>query len=430
MKKMIAVPALLVFLAAGVFAQISFSGMVGSGATILEGTFSGDKLRASGFLWGRLQANAQTKDGTLGGVLRLRTGFTTADDPFSPAYNDPLAKAVPYAWAWWKPVEQVKLQLGFIDAFAVNEIVGWEFNGNDAEDYIAMAGYDYSGDIFPRSTGFYNGTWWTGGAISVYPVKGLTATIAIPYPKGNPADATAADVYKYVHAQVLYNIEGIGRASLTVTGGKDGSLGPTNIADPFNGWGLTFNTNIPTLYGAFLLTALKDRGIGVNVGLAYTFPAQLEKEGNNNDMVKINYYSPLAFGLGLSYTLDKFTVKARFAATFAGSAKTPDVDTIHEPFKLGFGIIPSYDFGICKVYLNTGIAYKGKDEVLLDPANTNDVGKKDGSSAFGWHVNPYVAKTIGDVTLYGGFYFASDSVYGEGSKLTRWGIPVAVQYAF
>ena len=63
--------------------------------------------------------------------------------------------------------------------------------------------------------------------------------------------------------------------------------------------------------------------------------------------------------------------------------------------------------------MNTGFSFSAE--------NAND------SSAFGWHINPYVTKRIGACTVYAGFQVESD---GMNRDIIRWGIPVACQLEF
>ena len=417
-------------------AEFQLSGLVGAGATIVEGSNEKNSdLEASGFVWGRMQMNGETEDGKLGGVLRIKAGLDRIDNP---AWNDPYTAwsiVNPYAWAWWRPIEQIKVRLGFIDDFTAASIVGWDFNGNDAEDLVARAGYEYTAGLLPRATGFYNGTWWNGASLSVYPLRGLALNVAIPYSKGNLGSVNAEDVYKYLHAQVGYNIVGIGRAVFTFTGGKDGSIHPENIAESHNMLGdlnayFYAEANEPTFYGSFLLKKLEGIGIGVNLGFAYTLPVTSK---GTADSVEVTFKrnAPMAAGLGFSYKNQKFALNARLAATFAGKIQIDEIEAgaARDPLKIGFGIVPSYDLGICKLYLNTGITYKANDEVL------DYYGRKtilaDDSSAFGWHINPYVTRTIGAGTVYAGAWVESSGIKNaEGKAPINWGIPVAIIYEF
>ena len=126
MKKFAAFLVFCVLSVPAIFAEISSSGVIGAKAVTLEGTtIEDDDLRASGsIVVSRLQADIQSMDGNWGGTIRFQsgTGFS------------------PYAWAWWKPIEQIKLQLGFMDLFALTEIVGWGYHANDAEGYVTRRG--------------------------------------------------------------------------------------------------------------------------------------------------------------------------------------------------------------------------------------------------------------------------------------------------
>ena len=401
MKKMFAISLMLVFILTTAMAEVSISGLVGAGVTIVESdSTSTNDLDSGGILFGRLQATAENEDGTFGGLLRVQAGI-----------DKNLVDSV-YAWAWWRPLDMLRLQIGFIDAFAVNDIVGWEFHTNDSEDNnIASAGYgydEYKGNrdfLLHRSTGFYNGTWWTGAALSLTPLKGLALNIAIPFGPGNrflrgvlDSDKNtyrSYDVYRSIHAQAVYTIEGIGRAAITFRGRDD--LGTDYIEG-----------GASTLYGSFYLFAFEN--MGVNLGVAYTLPVK-DKETN------ITYNAPVAAGLGLSCGFDDFSLKARFAATFAGSKEAENGNKTIDPFRLGFGINPSYNFGILKLFLNTGVSFVSEEEGVKD------------SYAFGWHANPYITKTVGPGTLYAGVRIES---FGKNKDDTaiEWGIPIAIQFEF
>ena len=411
MKKLIILALFMTLFTAYVFSEIAISGLIGTGVTLLQDTTEEDhELKAGGFVWGRLQMNVENEAKTTGGVLRIMAGLYTLNT--APQYTDI------YAWAWWKPIKQVKLHLGFIDDFSTAEIVGWGFNGNDAEDYIASAGYEYTNGIFGRATGFYNGTWWTGAALMVTPIEGMAINLAFPFNLGNLAGAVAKDVYQHTNAQISYSIPGIGRAALSFEGkgGQDLEIGNA-IVNPDSAGPLgyeSFRANASTLYVSFLVNALNNMGIGLNIGFAYTLPAE------SGDFT---YNSPLAAGLGFSYDRGKFSVRTRFAATFLGTIKETGGDSYEEPFKLGIGVIPSYDFGILKLYLNAGISFMGK-ETLID-GNDDEV---DNSPAFGWHVNPYVTKRIGSCTFFGGVSAESFGTPDDSKPIIQWKIMLAFQY--
>jgi len=400
MKKTLAISLVFAAVSAAALAEISISGFVGAGITIVEDRAdSANDLDSGGVLFGRLQAVAENEDGSFGGMIRLRAGY----DEKTKIYDD-LAEVI-YAWAWWRPVDMLRLQIGFIDAFKVNNIVGWEFNANDSEDYyVSSAGYEYTGGILHRSTGFYNGTWWTGAALSIMPLEGLALNLAIPFGPGNwfldqnrDEKVRSLDVFRSLHAQAVYTIDGIGRAAITYRGRDDLDT------DYIEG-------NAPTLYGSFYLYMLED--MEFNVGVAYTFPVKLTVSADGT------YNAPIAAGLGFSYSFGDFALKARFAATFAGYSTAENGDETREPFMLGFGINPSYNFDILKLFFNAGISFVGNEE------NASD------SYGFGWHVNPYITKTIGIGTLYAGVRVESFGYKSDGDPAIEWGIPIAIQIEF
>ena len=416
-KKYITLYVFLLVFGFHLFAEASFSGIISAGASTLNGTTNADdSLGASGFLWGRLQVNIQDEEGIIGGVLRIKAGMDAMDNNFSWSWYNPddWATNNPYAWVWWKPVEQLKIQLGFIDDFAVSDLVAWSFNGNDAEDsYVALAGYYYTNDILHRATGFYNGTWWTGASVTVKPISDLSISAAIPYQRGNAS--TAADVYQFMHGQVTYLVKDVVRIAVSFEGKGSGSLDLSdNDTAPF---GKNILANASSLYASFFVYALEDFGLSINVGFAYTLPA----EGDG-----ISYTSPMAAGLGLGFNKDRFDLKLRFAASFAGSVKQSGGASYKEPLKLGFGVNPSYDFSICKLYFNAGVSFTAEDSFV------NGFGDKiDNSAAFGWHINPYVTKRIGSGVLYAGVQLESyPAGQGYDETVIKWGIPIAIQLEF
>ena len=100
--------------------------------------------------------------------------------------------------------------------------------------------------------------------------------------------------------------------------------------------------------------------------------------------------------------------------------------TFKEPFKLAFGILPSYDFGFCKLYFNTGLSFKGKDEIY----DGSSIVKSSDSFAVGWHLNPYVTFKVGPGTFFGGIRVESDGIKYNGKRIVDWGIPIGIQLEF
>ncbi|MCL2318882.1 MAG: hypothetical protein FWC45_02265, partial [Treponema sp.] len=249
---------------------------------------------------------------------------------------------------------------------------------------------------------------------------------------------TASNIYLFSHVQIAYTLDGIGRAALTFAGG-DGKITfiNTNPIDPYSDPPVQYpfdpktdsfgfdnlSPNVSTLYGSVLVTAFEDRKIDVNVGFAYTLPAA------DKDNI-ITLYSPMQAGIGLSFGTSKMGFKTRAAAIFGGSAVRKGTAPLNKASMLGFGIMPYYGFGPCKVFLNAGISYKTADE-LMDGTDGNKVKPIKNTTAFGWTLNPYITLTFDSATVYAGLQIGSDGLKdSNGNAKVEWRIPLGIQYSF
>lgn len=451
MKKLSLVFMLFAVLASGVFADISVFGSVGGGATLMKGSnVRTDIIQVGNFLSGSIEASGSDDGDHFGGSVQISAGASSVDQ-FSWAWG---------ANVWWKPLYFFKLQLGDIDSFALTEIIGWGFHGNDAETYVASPKNNYVGNYLADTTGFYTGTGgnWSGLTLSVSPIYGLDLNIAVPFGRGGEKidpitwiiteKYKAWDAYLYTNAQAAFTIWGVGRIALSFAGGGNGKLELfeynllSQIVDyvPANGFKLyQVKPNAHSIYGSFLLTAFEDLGFSANIGYAYYFPAK-------NDTHGITYHTPMELGLGASYGTSKWGIKMRVGLSFGGKAviKSSLYDaTVKEPFMLGIGILPYYNFRALSIYLNTGITYKS-DEIYLNGAGqTITIGN---SKAVGWHINPYVTFTMGAGRFYGGIQIESDglkyvgvdkqnitSFSGDsypGQPIVEWSIPIGLLFEF
>ena len=444
MKKLFALAVLFTFAAAGVFAELTVSGLAGGGAGLVKGTnVNGDEIRTDYYLTGQVEASAQDENDTFGGSVIINGESSNSSDP---VFNSWDWKAL----VWWKPIYQIRLQLGVIDEFALTDIVGWGYHANDAEEYVVTAKSNYVGDYFPQGTGFYTGTGssWTGLTLATTPVYGLDLNLAVPFGMkdingGIVLNPKASDIYLNSVFQAAYTVWGIGRIAVTLAGRGDGKLDYSdpytpgyayNPADP-----LTFflmKSNSPSVYGSFFLTALEQMGIGVNAGFAYTLPAEDKDK-------KIIYHKPMEAGLGLSWGTDKYGIKARMAAIFGGYAESTGAEMLNEALMMGFGILPYYSIGICKIHLNAGISYKFADQYMDDNL---DIYTVENSAALGWHLNPYITVKAGSSTFYAGIKVQCDGLkyvglktktqeepvngIQEGLPIIEWGVPIGIQFEF
>jgi len=463
MKKIFAVLAVYTVLASGIYAEINIAGSVGGGATLLKGSnVRTDVLQTGSYLAGSIEAEGVDEADSFGGSVKINAEASTTD---------------PAAWAWsasvwWKPVYFIKLQLGYIDDFALTEIVGWGYHANDAETFVVSPKNNYAGDYFSDTTGFYSGTGngWTGFTFSATPIYGLDINIAVPFGKDKEVKdpitgiitqkVKAVNTYMYTSAQIAYTLWGLGRLAFSYAGAGDGKL--TFLRDEENKietvGGRPYDpltdslqlyrvkSQAHSIYGSFLLTAFEDRGFSANLGFAYTMPA---KYGDTT----VTYNNPLEAGLGLSFGTDRMGIKARIGVSFMGSISRNDSDVLHEPLMLGLGLLPYTGFGPFMFYLNAGISYKWPDEYMIQTANIYEPGygkvvEMGNSTALGWYLNPYMTVTIGSGRFYAGIQVESDGLkyvgtdkqnissirdgldYYPGQTIIEWGATVGILFEF
>jgi len=395
---LIAISALLVLLATAVFAQPSLGGHFGAQAVIIQGSSgedaNGDALPLTGgaaIKGARVNAQFANGDGTAGGVVRL----------LSAQYNGYWGSQA-FAFAWWKPIPQLRIQLGNNPDgdFGAQQIGGWGFNA-EAQDFVAIdkdngeAGSVVSG--YARSPGFYPGYGELGAAISIYPIEGLTINLAIPFASGrdNKTDVQVGDIYSKIHLNILYKLTDIGDLRITFVG--QGGLADNDDYER--------KLSVGDIYASFFLTAIDD--LGVDIGVKFGLPYE-------ND-AGVDVSPGLQVGLGVRYTSGDFGVKFRAGATLAGSTGDDKNNT-----NIGFGILPYYTLPAFRVYLNAGMGMS-----IPDADAASDYTK------VGWFVNPYITKSISSLTFYAGFKLASDGAADKDSDaVINWGIPIGFNCYF
>jgi hypothetical protein len=384
MKKLIAISLVLMLAASAAFAELTISGNINAGATVISGSSAEDSvLGAEGFHAGRLEGTYANDEGSFGAHVKISAADTWWANPF--------------AYVWWKPNSLIRVFGGVnpFGEFAINYIVGWGWHANDAEDYVA----------FNSTNGFVRDAWSFGGwgsagfALTLTPIDGLAINVAVPY---EAKAGEAAEVYNHMVGQLVYDLTDIGQIGITYSSGAG-----------YRNWPAGAETNDPGIVRAqFYLTAVQN--LQLNIGLKYTFAGDIEVGS-----VKTTYTPPIYAGFGLNYNVsDTIGVKARLAAGFAGSTKVGDVTT-DKPLQLGFDLMPYFDLSILKLYLNLGIEYTDK---------TKDV---DNSEVFAWYVNPYITKSVGGGTFYAGLKLSSDGIKDADDKTTiGWSVPIGIQIGF
>ena len=443
MKKLIAISVVFVLLASAAFADVTVGAYSAFGVTVASGSSVEDSDVTTSFGGSaNITVSGSNDDGTFGGLVRANASTPWYQNDWEKPY---WTTAAGFAYAWWKPIDQFKFQVGYNPDgdFPVNYIVGWGFHASDAEDIVAYNGYG-----FTRGAVFYGGFADLGSVITITPIEGLAINLGIPF-GGVPAGASSeggywegyaeqaedgswgkwhgddgntsavlGNVFSKLHAQISYDIAGVGLAALSYTGG----LGYVKAEDSFQTAG-GFPVDIidpGALYANFYLTSIA--GLGLNLGLKFTFPIETEAK------VKIN--SPIAAGFGVSYSDgDAFGVKSRLAATFGGSKQADGVDVVFDdPLVLGIDIMPYYDLGIMTFFFNAGLEIHAGNTELKNKGITV---REKSDDVISWYINPFIAKAVGGGTFFAGVQIASDgSKDAKDNAIITWAIPVGIVFGF
>ncbi|MDR2730146.1 MAG: hypothetical protein LBB81_04530, partial [Treponema sp.] len=390
----------------------------------------------------------------------------------------------PFAFAWWKPLDQLRVQLGHNPDgnFGAAQITGWGYNGS-AQDFVAIDNEtgDFSGDSAwrkARSAGFYGGFSNVGMTLSILPVSGFDINLAVPLSTNSHSDGTdlTKELMKKFHVNVTYAIPDIGtvRVSFQGLGGTDANLGrkasdkvindkaqaaydsaynaalpkvytqadvdaaktagevakaaylggatPTNDLNAANAAYDSFYRSTGTAYASFYLTAIQ--GIRADFGVSYGMP-YTNRAGNRVSQ-------DTGLGFGFRYTADAFDVKFRAGTTFGMKVVTGDKDVdkyLVGPTAIGVGLLPSYNMGIMQVYFNMGLGWTIPNKDLIErDANRNKIIND-------WFINPYIRVPAGGLAFWAGFKVGSDDrTNWAGSKteaeVIKWSLPIGVSVGF
>lgn len=423
MKKLV-ILALVASLVAGVaFAQeLNISGYYRVGGDLIGGdshkhSGSGNPLGAGVTdTRGRLDFSAVNEGETFGGFIRLQPEAST----LSPGFG--ILDVLKNAWVWWQPIKQVKLQAGLLDDFYVTDIVDDPFGGNAEETQVHYAGVYSALSIDALSQEFAQG----GVAVSILPIDGLAINIGIPLLNGYVGgfkDYTIKDVYigkgpeTGLLAQVTFDLNNIGRIAAAFranaggwgplwNAGSDPDNDPPDDYERYNGG---------AIYAGFYLTAIEK--VGLNIGVKFGLPS----EADYGPIIgKVTYTEGLTLGLGFKLDLEPFAVAARFGMNMLSSTKSGN--TVNDgALTLGIQLLPSFDLGLFKVFINLGLdlwAHKDVDDPEI-----------------GFYVNPYVEKTIGGGSFFAGFKLYTkphdpDTTKSGNPALFYWSIPCGMKFAF
>jgi len=382
MKKIIAISVMFVLLTGAVFAADLGVTVIGhvdvfsnSGADDAEMETNGgmDRIRFDGA--------GENDDGTFGAWARIdgSGGFSAA------------------AYAWWKPIDQLKLIIGGQPdgLWGKEGVTGWGFGQMVTDTGVTNDGdHVWGGGVFGLNTrnAFYGGNGCNSLALEITPAEIATIVISLPAMiEGRPdpwetsymkspkegAPNETANVFAAATAQLSLNFD-FGNIAITYAPPKYYSFsGPWNP-----GVGSVIYAYFGGNFGA----------LGLDVGLGY----QLTGED------KIT--QPISFGVGVKYAADSFGVKFRAIAALAGDDKTTRILADVLPY---FVLSDSM-----RAFVSVGIG-------MIMP----DGGESD--TAF--HFNPWIE--VGQEwgpCFYAGVKAQKDSKDGDLS----WAVPIALLVSF
>ena len=398
MKKLIAVAVVLVLVAGGVFADLSVGGSFGSKVDVMKGDNKdgSDVMGGQSIVSAHVDANFSSEK--YGGRVRLfsfpqkgwwqnySAEYKAPDDPDGQPSVGVSATGAPFAFVWWKPIDQFRIQVGTNPDgnWGAQQLGGWGMNGS-AQDFVAVdndSGDAPGGAPTPwrtaRSAGFYGGFSNTGVLVSIYPTDIVDINFALPYGNGKAGgDRKLEDIFKGFTANLVFKIDGIGRAYLSFNSNPAGSPG--------------------NLWASFYLTKID--GVLVDIGLGFFLPDSDADKGDG-----------LSIGLGARYTAGDFQFRFRAGATLAGYA-----GDAKNPTTIGVAVMSYYNFGSFRGFFNAGFGLSIPSE---------------GDSSLGWYVNPYIQLPAGGLNFWAGVKLAGASPGGGADSIVVWQIPIGISVGF
>jgi len=357
MKKIIAISVMFVLLTGAAFA-VDISGTVIGTVNLLEGNSAGGDVTSSGSM-NRVRLEGSGGTDTFGGWIRAEGGFN--------------------GYAWWKPVEQLKLIIGGQpDGFwGLEGVTGWGFYQMISDTGVVEQGNVWGGagrygyGLTTRNA-FYGGFDKEGLLIEITPADIASINIGIPFIEETGEDhPKAEDVFKHTTAQLALHLD-------------FGTIGITYMGAPKY---LSFGDG-GTVFAYFGISAIEN--LGIDIGLGYQLDGEKTKK------------NPIAAGLGLKYATDSFGVKLRAVGAFAGEDELTRVLADLLPY---FILSDSLRVGI-----SLGLGMVMGDDTSLD-----------------WHFNPYLE--VGGEwgpTFYAGIMAQSN---GNGDNI-GWSVPIAISVSF
>jgi hypothetical protein len=273
-------------------------------------------------------------------------------------------------------------------------------------------------------------------------MEALEINIGIPY------GGEARNVYPSTNVQVAYTADGLGKFGLTYAGGvghRDGKYEDAGVSEkntwkfdddlgvfvvdkpagsPLDPKVVDKEVNEPSkIYLYVGLTMIEN--LSIDIGFGYTFPY------TKQDKTKVD--TPIAAGLGATFTAGDFGVKARTVATFMGKTKADGADAINAPLEVLFDVMPFYAVNeSLTAHFSLGVAYQAKKDDKADP-DGKDYAK------MGFHVEPYI--TIKSSWWAPNFYagirvesngqkFKDGEPSKDGGTYMNWSVPIGIVFAY
>ncbi len=225
MKKFLAVLVMLSLVVGSVFAQASFGGYgrgrldlvtVKSGATemrddalVTDKTIKGPLTNAA--IEYSFSAGYTNEEGTAGGSISVTGNQNGFAAPWDGAY-------IPWrARAWWQPISQVKVNLGWTDwAFGTDDVLGWGYNASAGDVGVAPA----NGLFGAPSDVFLGGGGYHGLTLGITPMDMFSFNLGLNFMGDDmKARTDLVEVLKTFFVQANVNLNGIGTVSLSYQGG-------------------------------------------------------------------------------------------------------------------------------------------------------------------------------------------------------------------
>ena len=402
MKKLIAISVVFALVTAVAFAQPSVGGALGARVVIVAGESTEDTPLLGGMEFKNKHVNVDyaNSDGTAGGRVRL-SGTSSEMGWWG---------ALPFAFGWWKPIPQLRVQIGHNPDgdLGAPQISGWGMNA-EAQDSVAID--QDSGDAGStaarkaRSPGWYGGYSEQGVLLSLYPAEGLTVNLVVPFGTGrsNNPNANVGEIYSKIHLNVVYSIPDIGVVRITFKGAG-------GLADNDD---YPLPASVGDIYASFFVTAVDN--LALDFGVSYGLPWDVEAAG-----VTTTTSPGLGIGVGARFTSGDFGIKARVGAALGQSTKVGSADPVNGNTNIGIGILPSFVLPAFTFYLNAGFGFS-----IPDADAASDFVVVD------WFVNPYIRKSVSNFSFYAGFKLGTAGAPDEDTDaVIKWSIPIGFNSYF